>query len=78
MADVRSFLDNLKNLRLVASVALEHVQENRNQFAKEATGSQLKQFDHYASQIRTLTERLEREFNTIEYLISKRQPNSHS
>ena len=30
MADPQSFLDNLKNLRLVISVALEHTQENRS------------------------------------------------
>src|SRR6266404_3737676 len=41
MADPQSFLDNLKNLRLVLSVALEHTQQNRNQFLKSATPEQL-------------------------------------
>lgn len=76
MADSRRFLDNLKNLRLVTSVALEHVQENRNQFVKDATASEVRQLERFISQIRTLKEQLEREFNTLEYLIAKRSPAS--
>lgn len=72
MADSRRFLDNLKNLRLVTSVALEHVQENRNQFVKDATASEVRQLERFISQIRTVKEQLEREFNTLEYLIAKR------
>jgi hypothetical protein len=74
MASVQNFLDNLKNLRLVTSVALEHVQENRNQFVDEATGMELRQFERSISQIRTIAEQLEREFNTMEYLIARRLP----
>ncbi len=37
MATTRSFLDNLANLRLVLSVALEHIQANRDQFLKAGT-----------------------------------------
>ena len=76
MADGQSFLDNLKNLRLVLSVALEHVQANRNQFVKDATGNQVRQFERSITQIRILAEQLEREFNTLEYLIAKRPHNS--
>ena len=72
MADGQSFLDNLKNLRLVLSVALEHIQTNRNQFAKDATGHQLRHFERSITQIRILAEQMEREFNTLEYLIAKR------
>jgi hypothetical protein len=71
MADSKSFLDNLKNLRVVMSVALEHVQENRDHFVKDATGNQVRQFEKSISQIRTLADRMETEFNTLEYLISK-------
>jgi hypothetical protein len=78
MADPKSFLDNLKNLRLVMSVALEHAQENRNQFVKNATGNQVRQLERSISQIRTLAEQLEKEFNTLEYLIDKRPPTSAS
>jgi len=78
MANVQNFLDNLKNLGLVTSVALEHVQENRDQFSREATEIQVRHFERSISQIRTLAEQLEREFNTLEYLISKRFPKSVS
>ncbi len=72
MADSKSFLDNLKNLRLVMSVALEHIEENRNQFVKNATANQVRQFEKSVSQIRTLADRIGTEFNTLEYLIGKR------
>lgn len=72
MADSKRFLDNLKNLRLVTSVALEHIQANLTHFANDAAENQLKQCDKSINQIRTLSEQLEREFNTLEYLISKR------
>ena len=72
MAEPKSFLDNLKNLRLVMSVALEHIQENHNRFVKNATASQVRQFEKSISEIRTFADRLETEFNTLEYLIGKR------
>jgi len=72
MADPKSFLDNLNNLRLVTSVALGHIQANPTHFVKEATGNQVRQCDRSISQIRTLAEQLPREFNTLEYLIGKR------
>ncbi len=75
MAEPKSFVDNLRNLRLVMSVALEHMQENRNQFVKKATGNQVRQVEKSISQIRTLADRIETEFNTLEYLVSKRPPN---
>jgi virulence-associated protein VapD len=72
MADPKSFLDNLKNLRLVMSVALEHIQENHNRFVKNATASQVRQFEKSISQIRTFADQIETEFNMLEYLIGKR------
>jgi hypothetical protein len=78
MASVQNFLDNLKNLRLVTSVALEHVQDNRDQFVRDATAMDVRQFERSISQIRPLAEQLEREFNTLEYLIAKRLPRSVS
>ncbi len=73
MADSKSFLDNLKNLRLVMSVALEHMQENRDQFVKDATASQVRQFEKSVSHIRAFADRIETEFNTLEYLVGKRR-----
>jgi hypothetical protein len=78
MANVQNFLDNLKNLGLVTSVALEHVQDNRDQFVSQVTAVELRHFERSITQIRMLAERLEREFNTIEYLIAKRFPKSIS
>ena len=72
MTEPKSFVDNLKNLRLVMSVALEHIQENRNQFVKNATGNQVRQAERTLSQIRTFADRIETESNTLEYLIGKR------
>jgi hypothetical protein len=73
MGDAKSFLDNLKNLRMVMSVALEYMQENRDQFVKDATGSQVRQFEKSISQIRAFADRIETEFNTLEYLMGKRR-----
>jgi len=76
MGDAESFLDNIKNLQLVMSVSLEHMQENRNRFVKDATGNQVRQIEKSISQIRTFADRMETEFNTIEYLVGKRPPNT--
>ena len=74
MAEPGSFLDKLKSLRLVLSIALEHIQASRNEFVNDATVNQVRDFERRISQIRPLAEQMEREFNTIEYLIAKRQP----
>ena len=76
MADAKSFLDNLKNLQLVMSVGLEHIQANSNGFVNDATGKQVRHFEGSITQIRTLAEQMEREFNKLEYLIAKRPRNS--
>jgi hypothetical protein len=73
MADTQSFLDNLKNLRVVLSVALEHTQDNRSQFVKHATATQLRHFERLITQVRALAAQLEKEFNTIEYLLAKQR-----
>jgi hypothetical protein len=46
MANTLSFADYLKNLRLVALVALEHGQENGNQFVKDAPDRHLQEFEN--------------------------------
>ena len=68
MVDPKSFVDNLKNLRLVTSVALGHMQANLTQFSKDASENQLRQSDRTINQIRTLSEQLDREFSTLQYL----------
>ena len=73
MAAPRSFLDNLDNLRLVMSVALEHVQANREQFLKTSSNEQIRQAQMVISKIQTLSEELEKEFKALEALGTQRR-----
>ena len=66
----QNFLDNLENLLLVTSVALEHVQSNRDRFAQAATGAQARQAEKLICQIRVLAVQLEKEFAVLEYLFT--------
>jgi hypothetical protein len=59
MSVPQSFLENLENVRLVMSVALDHFQDNRDQFAKSATGVQVRQAEKSFCQVRVLTMQLE-------------------
>ena len=67
----QSFLDNLENLRLITSVALEHFQENRDDFVKSATGTQVRQADKTICSIRVLNIQLEREFVILDYIMGE-------
>ncbi len=71
MSSPQNFLDNLENLRIVTSIALEHVQDNRNQFAQSATGVQVRQGEKAIHQIRVLITQLEKEFTILECLIGE-------
>ena len=71
MAGPQNYIDNLENLRLVMSVALEHTQKNREQLLKNGTGEQVRQAQRLISKVRSLAEQLEKEFNVLESLISK-------
>ena len=73
MSAPQSFLDNLENLRLVTSVALEHVQNNRDEFLKCATGIQVRQAEKAMCRVRVLLVQLEKEFTILEYLIGDDQ-----
>jgi hypothetical protein len=73
MAATRSFLDNLANLRLVLSVALEHIQANRDQFLKAGTAEQMREAQRLISKIQTLAEELDKEFTALETLLTQRQ-----
>jgi len=72
LASPTNFLDNLKNLEVVMSVALEHVQGNRDQFAKSAADVQARQAEKSIGAIRALTVQLDKEFTILEYLIEGR------
>jgi hypothetical protein len=75
MADPQNFLDNLKNLRVVMSVAFEYTQGHCNEFAQDATPNQIRQSERYIAQIRALAIQLEKEFNTLDYLLTKSRSN---
>jgi hypothetical protein len=66
MAYPQSFLDNLENVRLVTSVALEHVQRNRPHFAREATGEQIRLAEERMAQLRVLAAQFDNEFKSLE------------
>jgi hypothetical protein len=76
MSYPQKFLDNLENLRLATSIVLEHVQDNRDQFANSATGVQVRQAEKSISQMRVLVVQLEREFVILEYLIAEGSPST--
>jgi hypothetical protein len=71
MAATRSFLDNLANLRVVLSVALEHIQANSDQFLKARTAEETRQAQTLISKIRTLVEELDKEFTALEALLTQ-------
>jgi hypothetical protein len=71
MPTPQNFVDNLENLRIVTSTALEHVQDNRDQFAESATGTQVRQTEKTIYKIRVLINQLEKEFTILEYLIAE-------
>ena len=73
MAATRSFLDNLANLRLVLSVAVEHIQTNRDQFVKSGTPEQMRQAQTLISKIQTLAEELDKEFTALENLVAQQR-----
>jgi hypothetical protein len=72
----QNFLDNLKNLGVVMSVALEHARNNLSQFMKNGTAHQLRQAERSVAKIRTLAAQLEKEFDALDYLIGKTQKSS--
>lgn len=71
MSASQSFLDNLQNLHTVASVALDHLQINREAFANHATMDEKLKVESAIHSIRALIDALEREFRALEEGISK-------
>jgi hypothetical protein len=71
-SDPQTFLANLKNLGVVLSEALLHFQGGRDEFAGHANGEQLRQFERLVTEVRVSAERMEREFNFLEYLVARR------
>ena len=73
---LQSFLDGLGTLGVLLSLALEQVQDGRDEFVSNANGKQFGEFERSVSEVRFCSEQLEREFNRIEYLLAKGLANS--
>ena len=71
MSDPQNFVDNLKNLAVVMSVALEHTRQNLDEFMKNGTAFQIRQAERSVTKIRLMALRLEKEFDVLDYLITK-------
>jgi hypothetical protein len=65
-----------KNLELVLSVALEHIQNNLDQFMTNATAYQVTQTERSVTKIRTLAAQVQKQFDALENLISKARNSS--
>lgn len=74
VSDAQPFLDNLENLRVVSSVALEYVQDRRDEFAKSATGVHARRAEKVIHQLRVVIGELEKEFAVLEYLLGESSP----
>jgi hypothetical protein len=72
--DLQSFLDSVKTLAALLSLALEQLQDAREEFVLNANEKQFGAFERSVSEVRFCSERLERQFNRIEYLVAKRLP----
>jgi len=73
----QNFLDNLENLRVVTSTALEYVQGNRDEFVQSATGIQMRQAEKSIGQVRVLIVQLEKEFTILQYSAAAAAAGSH-
>ena len=73
MTAPRSFVDNLANLRLVLSVALEYFQANCNHFLKSTSGEERRQAETLINKIRSLSEELEKEFKLLENSLTEQR-----
>jgi hypothetical protein len=73
MTAPQRFVDNLANLRLVMSVALEYFQANREQFLKSMSGEEVRQAERLISKIRSLVEELEQEFKLLETSLTRQR-----
>src|SRR5260370_42464051 len=70
MPDSRSFLDNLANLHVVMSVALEHVHGNCHEFAATCPREHMSQARTLVSKIRNLAAYLGQQFKSLGSLLA--------
>lgn len=72
--DLQAFLDSLGTLGTFLSLALEQLQDAGDKFVLNANEKQFGAFERSVSEVRFGSQRLERQFNRIEYLVAKRLP----
>jgi hypothetical protein len=68
-----NFVDNLEFLRTITSVALERVQDNRNEFVTSATSVHVRETAKCICELRKLATQLESEFKILEFMILEHQ-----
>jgi Fe-S cluster assembly scaffold protein SufB len=78
VANPQNFLDNLKNLRIVMSVALEHTRDNLDEFTTNGTLYEVRQAERSVTKIRILAAQLEKEFDVLEISISEAPSSSRA
>jgi len=70
MRDSQLFLNRLENLAQALAVALEHAQKVEQEFLTNSSPDLLNQLESSVTQVRIFAERLERQFNRLEYLLA--------
>jgi hypothetical protein len=71
MSSPQNFIDTLEKFSVVASIALEYVQQNRVVFVRNAIPSEVRKVQTAIGKIRSRAELLEKEFNTLECSIAQ-------
>lgn len=69
---LQSFLDSLGSLGILLSLALEQVQDARDEFVLNANEELFGAFERSVTEVRFCSEQLEKQFNRIEYLVARR------
>lgn len=70
-ANSHVFLDSLENLAGLLVIVLQHAQEAEQEFLINSNRDQTKQFEKSVTQVRMCAEQLERQFNRLEYVLTK-------
>ena len=72
-----SFLDRLENLAQALAVALERAQEVQQECISNSNPDLLNRFESSITQVRIFAEKLERQFNRLEYLVATKTAETH-
>ena len=75
--DSRLFVDRLENLAQVLAVVLQLAQEVEPELLANSNPELLNQFESSITQVRIFAEKLERQFNRLEYLVATQTAGTH-